>query len=406
MATDMSSISGALKRVYDNYVASQQNLKARAIDEIAKSAKKFNPGGEGFFGAINDYGNEAGGAINETEAFRTIDNEHYAQYKVSPKVIVWPIQFSGLVAKAAEADDEAFVGIVVDALDKAKDRLLKDENRQFFGLGTGVLATLAGAVTSANTSFSVDSAQYLRANMVIDIHAGTSNTRTVASVRISDVDKAANVVYASFTTAVTLGATHVLVKENVRQSSPAADGKEMMGLQGICDDGTLLTTFQNIDASANRIWRGRVIDAASANLTTDMLQRLIDDVAGLSGDEPDTLIMHRLQRRKYLDIVVPQKRYQDGDMDGGFKKLAFNGLELWLDQDCQTDSVYAIKKSLINKYEVDPLAMGGQDGSDKFLRAINQDVFQGYWRHYCNFGTSNRNAHGRIKSLAKPSGVA
>ncbi len=406
MATDMSSISGALKRVYDNYVATQQNLKARAVDEIVKSAKKYNSGGEGFFGDINDYGNESGGAITENETFRTIDNEHYAQYKVSPKVIVWPIEFSGLASKAAESDDEAFVGVVVDALDRAKERLLKDENRQFFGLGTGLLAKLGGTVTSANTTFSVDSAQYLRANMVVDIHAGASTTRTVASVRISDVDKVLNVVTASFTTAVSLTTTHQLVKENIRQSTAPSDGKEMMGLRGIVDDSTDLTTCQNIDATANSIWRGRRIDASSANLTSDLLQRLIDDVGALCGEEPDTIIMHRKQRRKYLDIVVPQKRYQDGDMDSGFKKLSFNGTELWLDIDCQDDTVYAIKKGLINKYEVDPIGMGGYEGSDKFLRRADKDVYQGFWRHYCNIGTSNRNAHGKIVSLAKPTGVA
>jgi hypothetical protein len=403
MATDLSSIAGALKRVYGNYIEKQQNLKHRAIDEISKSLKKYNAGGEGFFGAINDYGNESVGAISETESFRTIDNENYQQYKVSPKVLVAPIQFSGLVAKAADSDDEAFVSAVVDALDQARERLLKDENRQFFGLGNGLLANPAGNVASNVTSFSVDSAQYLRANMVIDIFNGA--TKTIDSKRIQDVDKVANVVYFATSLSAALITTDALVKENVRDSA-ASDGKEMMGLRGIVDDSTDLTTFQNLSASSNRIWRGRRIDASSANLTSDLLQRLIDDVMVLGGEEPDTLIMHPKQRRKYLDIVVPQKRYMDGDMDSGFKKLSFNGVELWLDIDCQDDTVYAIKKNLINKYEVAPMQMGSHDGSDQFLRAINQDVFQAYWRHYCNLGTGKRNAHGKIVSLARPTGVA
>ena len=66
----------------------------------------------------------------------------------------------------------------------------------------------------------------------------------------------------------------------------------MMGLRGIVDDGTELTTFENLSASANLIWRGRRIDASSANLTSDLLQRLLDDVMVLGGDQPDTIIMH------------------------------------------------------------------------------------------------------------------
>jgi hypothetical protein len=402
-STNLTTIAGALKRVYGDYIQNQQNLKHRAVDEIAKSARKYSADGEGFFGGINDYGNESGGAQNEDEAFRSIDSEHYQQFKVSPKVIIWPIEFTGLSAKAAEGDDESFVNAVVDALDKARERLLKDENRQFYGLGNGLLAVPAGTVASNVTSFSVDSAQYLRANMVIDIFNGA--TKTVDSKRIADVDKVANVVYFDTSLGAALAATDHIVKENIRDSAPT-DGKEMMGLRGMCDDGTDLTTFENISAATNRIWRGRRIDASSGNLTSDLLQRLVDDVAVLGGEDPDRLIMHRKQRRKYLDIVVPQKRYMDQKMDAGFQKLSFNGMELWLDDDCQDDRVYALKLSLIEKFEVAPLEMGSHDGSDKFLRVTGYDKFQAYWRHYCNLGTSKRNALGSIVSLARPSGVA
>lgn len=403
MATDLSSIAGALKRVYGNYVARQQNLEHKAIDEISKSLRKYNAGGAGFYGAINDYGNESVGAINETEAFRTIDNEDYQQFVVTPKVLVGPIEFSGLSAKAADSDEESFVAVVVDALDMARERLLKDENRQFYGIGTGALASPSAAAASNVLSFTVDSAQYLRANMVIDIFNGS--TKTVDSKRILDVDKVNNIVYFSTSIAVALVTTDVIVKENIRDSAPT-DGKEMMGLAGICDDGTELTTFENLSAAANRIWRGRRIDASSANLTSDLLQRLLDDVNVLGGENPDTLIMHPKQRRKYLDIVVPQKRYMDGSMDSGFKKLEFNGIELWLDPDCQASRVYALTRKLIEKFEVAPMEMGSHDGSDKFLRASGYDKFQAYWRHYCNFGTSKRNAHGVLVSLAVPSGVS
>jgi hypothetical protein len=402
-STNLSSVAGAVKRIYDDYVERTQNLEHRAIDTIGKSAKKYNAGGEGFFGAINDYGNESGGAINETESFRTIDSEHYQQWKVSPKVIVWPIEFSGLVAKAADGDDESFVNAVVDALDQAKERLLKDENRQFFGLGTGLLASPSGAVASDVTSFAVDTTQYLRANMVVDIYS--ASTKSVTAQRISRVDRQNNVIYFSTSLGVALNATMEIVKENIRVSAPS-DGKEMMGLRGIVDDSTDLTTFQNISAATNDDWRSVRIDAASGNLTSDLMQRLLDDVATLGGDEPDLLITHRKQRRKYLDIVTADKRYLDGKMDAGFTKLSFNGKEMILDNDCQASVMYALKKAAIRKFEVAPLEMASHDGSDQFLRIANKDAYQAYWRHYSNFGTSKRNAHGKIIGLATPSGVS
>lgn len=405
--TNLTSVAGILKRQYDDYVETQQNLKHHTIDEFAKSLKKYSPSGEGYFGSIDDYGNESVGAISEQEQFRTIDSEHYTQWKVTPKVLVAPIQFSGLVAAAAEDDVEAFASSVVDALDKARERLLKDENRQFFGLGSGILASPGGAAVTAATSFSVSSAQYLRANMVIDIFTSAGGTAKISSLRIAEVDKVNNKLIFASGIGAEIAATDVIGKENIFDSAPA-DGKEMMGLRGMVDDGTDLATFQNISTSstANLIWQSRRINAAGANLTSDLLQRLIDDVRVLGGEEPDTLIMHPVQRRKYLDIVVPQKRYMDGKMDAGYDKLTFNGLELLIDEDCQLDTVYALKKSMIRKFELKPLSMGTHDGSDVFLRLANYDKFQAYWRHYCNFGTSKRNAHGKIVGLAAQTGVA
>lgn len=403
--TNLSSIAGLLKQVYDDYVETQQNLKARAIDEIAKSLTDYSPAGQGFYGAISDYGNETVGAINEEETFRSIDAEHYAQTIVKPKINVAPIQFSGLVSKAAEGGEESFAKAVVDALDKARVRLLKDENRQFYGYGTGVLSSPTGTTASNATSFSVASTQYFRANQVIDIFTSVGGTAVVSGLRLSDVDKVAGNVFLTGTIGVALASTNVIVKQNILNSAPS-DGKEMMGLEGITDDSTLLQTFEGLDATASRIWRGRRIDAGASNLTSDLMQRLMDDIHVLGGESPDTLILHPKQRRSYLNIVVPQKRYNDGDMDTGFSKLDFNGTALWLDEDCQDDHLYAIKKSDIRKFELAPLAMASHDGSDVFLRLSNQDIFQAYWRHYANFGTNKRNSHGKIVNLAKPTGVA
>lgn len=401
--TNLSNGSGILKNIYDYYVERVQNLQTIVLDEIAKSAKKYNAAGNGFFGAINDYGNESGGAINETEQFRSIDYEHYEQWKVTPKIVVWPVEFSGLATKAAEGNEESFANMVVDAIDMARKRLRADENRQFFGIGTGLLCKPSGSVASNLTSFTVDSIQYLRNNMVVDIYSGSN--LSVSGLRVTAVDPVNSVVYLGSSVTVALTGTEQLVKQNIRVSQPT-DGKEMMGLRGIVDDGTDLTTFQNLTITGQYLWRSVRIDASAANLTSDLLQRLGDDVEMLSGDQIDFYITHHKQRRKYLDLVVPEKRFQDGSMDAGFTKLSFNGKEFILDKDCQTDTIYAGKKSALRKFEVAPLQMAGYEGSDKFLRLANYDAYQTYWYHYINMGVGKRNCFGKITNLAKPTGIS
>jgi len=402
MATDTDAVAGVLKQVYDSYVEKMQNLRHRTIDEVGKSMKKYDARGQGFYGAINDYGNESGGAQTENEAFRPIDSEHYEQWRVKPKIITWPIEFSGLSAAVAdEGDEEAFAEVVVDALDMAKERLLSDENRQFFGKGTGDLASPSTAVVSDATSFAVDSTQYLRRNMVVDIYNGS--TKTVDSKRIIKVDHQNKVIHFATSIDAELVTTDVIVKENIRDSAPA-DGKEMMGLRGIIDDGTDLATFQNLNVADIEEWQSTRIDASGANLTSDLHQRLEDDVEILGGESIDLYITHAKQRRKYLNLVVPQRRYQDGKMDAGFTELTFNGKRMLLDKDCQSNVIYGVVKKHLRKFEVKPLMIGGYGGSDKFQRVTNYDKFQSYWVHYCNYGTSKRTGLGKIVNLAVPSG--
>ncbi len=399
----MSSLTGLLKRIQEGEVVDQQNLEALSFDEFSKSGKKYNAGGKGFYGAINDYGNESVGALNETEQFRTIDSENYQQYIVVPKIMNGPIEITGLAVEASDDDVESFAEGLLKEIQGAKKRLRKDMNRQFFGAGNGTLGVPAGNVSSLATSLSVASAQYFRKNMIIDAQSNGVNS-SVSHNRITNVDKVNNVIYLTAALGASMITTDQIYKENIRVSA-SSDGKEMMGLDGMVDDSTLLTTFQGLDASALYEWRAVRISAASANLTSDLLQRLEDDVSTLGGEDPDTLISHKIQRRKYLDLVVPEKRFQDLKLDAGFSKLSFNGKEFWLDIDCQRDQVYAIKRARIYKFEVAPMAMGGLDDSGTWLRASNFDKFQAYWRQYVNMGTDKRNAHGKIVSLAVPSGI-
>lgn len=402
-SASMSSLTGLLKRIQEGEVADMQNLEALSFDEFSKSGKKYSPGGKGFFGAINDYGNESVGALNETEQFRTIDSENYQQYTVVPKIMNGPIEITGLAVEASDDDVESFAEGLLREIQGAKKRLRKDMNRQFFGYGTGALASPAAAVASNLTSFTVNSAQYLRKNMVVDGSSqGVNNS--VSHNRILNVDKVNNIVYLTSSLGVSMLTTDVLYKENIRTNA-SSDGKEMMGLDGMVDDSTLLTTFQGLDAASLYEWRAVRINASSGNLTSDLLQRLEDDVGTLGGEDPDTLITHKIQRRKYLDIVTPEKRFNDLSLDAGFSKLKFNGKEFWLDVDCQADQVYAIKRSRIHKFEVAPMAMGGIEDSGTWLRASNFDKFQAYWRQYINMGTDKRNAHGKIVSLAVPTGI-
>ena len=402
MAALKSNQSEILKNVYDKMIVEAQNLSADLLDKISKAAERPKTGGAQFVIALNDYGNESAKAINEDDDFGTTTSEHYINPVVNAKITVAPFSMSGLARAVSEGDDMAFAQVAAQEMKRSKDRLRATENRMLFGYGTGLLATQVGAVSGQ--TITVDSVQYLRVNMIIDICTAGSATETASSVKISAINPSTKVVTLVGTISSALD-TNEFVLENTRASQPS-DGKEMMGLRGICDNGTDVATFEGISVSGKPVWQATRTDASSASLTEDMLQQLIDDVAIRSGEDVDTLVTHRKQRRKALDIATPQKRYNDGSLALGHKDISFNGLSLFLDKDAQPDTIYAFPLKQLLMFEIEPIKLGREDGSDVFLRTTNTDTFQAYWRHYANFGVRKRNCFGKLVSLAVPtSGV-
>lgn len=401
MAALSSNQQEILKNVYDKMVVDAQNLKPALLEKISKAAERPALGGKGFIISVNDYGNEAAKAINENEGFGTINQEHYANPSVIAKVMIAPFEFSGLAKAISEGDDMAFAQIAAQEMKRSRDRLRATENRMLYGYGKGTLATAAADISGQTVI--VDSVQYLRLNMVVDVCATGAATEHASSVTISAINPTTKVVTFVGTVSSVVN-TDELVLENCRASA-ASDGKEAMGLRGIIDDGTDLATFQGITVSSALYWQSVRNTASSASLTEDLLQQLCDDVNIRSGQEIDTLVMHPKQRRKALELALPQKRFADGILGLGHSKIEFNGMELFLDRDCQPTTVYGFPMKELLLFEIDAPKLGREDGSDIFLRTSGYDVFQAYWRHYANFGVRRRNALGKIVSLAEPSGA-
>jgi hypothetical protein len=172
-----------------------------------------------------------------------------------------------------------------------------------------------------------------------------------------------------------------------------------MGLQGITDDQTLSTNFQGLSRATYETWRGTIVDASSAALTADMLQRSADKGERRSGQLVDTIVSNRVQRRSYLNLTIPQKRFMSEKLDAGFQVLEWNGIKWLVSFECQTDKLYMYPKRLLKKYEAYPIKLDDSNGST-LTRIPGTDTIEAYYKHYCNVGTWYPNAFVRIDNLA------
>ena len=394
-AAQLADLDGLLKRNYGDDFITQQQFDPDFLSTMPKAPEK--PEGEqgAIFLGVRMQRRQNGGAQNQGEQFRTNAVGVRKQSTVVAKVNIWAFEITNYAIALSNSATAAFFSGLDDEMADSLAAFKKDENRQCFGAGTGVLANVSGAVSNSVT-VTVDNVQYFYPGMVVDFWTAASGGTMEASGTISSISEANLTI--TMAAAISCANADVIVRQNILTGAPS-DGKEMMGLQGIADAGTLLTTFQGLLRATYAIWNGSSASAASASLTSDLLQRTADRVERKSGKTIDTIVSHRNQRRAYINLVTPLKRFQDDDLDAGFSALEWNGMRWLVSHDCQRDSIYMYPRKSVQQFEVMPIKLDDTDG--KILTRIpHTDTAEGYYKHYCNIGTRHPASVGSLNTLA------
>ncbi len=395
-ASDTSTLDGLLKRFYTKEaIVDQQQFDPDFIETLQKAPE--TPGGSTaavFFG-VRLQRRQDGGAQNQGEQFKANESGVPAQSSVVSKINIWPIELTNFLIAAGKGNDKAFMSALDSEMSDARVAGLKDGNRQAFGDGTGQLALVNGAVANSVTvTVDTPGVQYFFPGMRVDFY--NSTTPEVTNALISSISETNSTI--TLSAAVTLTDNDIIVKAGIKTSAPS-DGKEMMGLAGISDNNSLFTTFQGLSRATYDIWNGTVVDAGGASFTTDLAQRTSDKVERRSGKTVDVFWSHRNQRRSYLNLTVPKKRFMSDKMDDGFQVLEWNGFKWAVSHDCQRDSVYMFPKSAVEVFSMMPFDLDQSDG--KILKHIPRtDTVEAYYKRYENIGSRHPAAVGRLKNLA------
>lgn len=394
-ATILSDLDGLLKRHYSgDFIATQQQTDPDVLSLFSTAPEK--PGGED--GAIR-FGvrmqrRQNGGAQNQNEQFRANETGVRKQATIAAKINIWAIELTGFAITLSKAQVDAFVSGLEDEFEDALAMFKKDENRQIFGNGTGILTTVTAGVT-ASTTVTVPNVQYLFPGERIDI-VTSGGVKEASNVQITAINESTLTI--TLNQAITVSTASSLYRAQIADNAPT-DGKEMMGLRGLSDDNEDFTTFQGLSRATYTVWQGSVTDASSSQITNDLLQRMVDKGERRSGRVIDTIISHRNQRRQYLNVVTPLKRFQDDDLDSGFKALEWNGMRWLVSHDCQRDTVYGFPRKEIQKYEAFGVKLDDTGGTTVY-HIPRTDTYESYYKHYANIGTKYPASIVRLQALA------
>lgn len=392
------TLDAIYKRNYDTgsqVFTEQQNLSVYSWNKFGVSPLKPTP--QGIYMPVTMAGNEAGGAINESQAFQDPGSLNPVQPQILSRLVVWPFVLTGTAIELSQTNKQAFA-TAIDAQQKDNmSRMFSSLNRQSLGKGTGQMALAVGAGV-ASTTLIVSNAIPFRRNMRLDSYVTIGGAKEINGATVMSVNYSTNTLILNIPQTWSDGS--IIVTYTVQDGAPPG-GKELTGLQAICDTTTYSSTFEGVSVAANPEWVGNIVDAATAPVSQDLLQRAQDRGSIVGGVKPNYLISNYGQARTFLNTELQKVRYEPAVVEGGHTVLKWNDMEWLLDKDYDINEVGMYDLKYVEKFQTRDVHLSQLNGQTLY-QIVGTDKIGGYYSYYGNMGTWKRNAHTRLINLIEP----
>lgn len=363
----------------------QNNVKVLKLFE--KGTKDFDSGGNLDIPVQTAY--------NQSFAFTTVDgalpfkgSPTFSKFTVSRKLAYSQFQISGEAIRRASKEKKLAVDMLMKMQKDIRTNVSKQMERVVFGLGTGrlgvVSATNGTTTITLNASNSYDRARYIKPGMRIGVADATNSWANLGNCVVSSVNHSTQVVTVDSVPGST-AANDVLVLA-LQESGEFSYGKEIMGLGGIVDDGTLVATFQNVTRSSNSWANGNVYSNSGTlrSLTRDLIDQLIEGRelnSGIPEGESRYLICNRGILNEFITMYEGQIQMSPGSIQGGAKdgNVSYQGYNFIVATDCPYYRLYDVTPSTIKYYLDQPFAFIDKDGNvlQRDVGSSNRDNYVG-----------------------------
>lgn len=399
-STTLAVVDTILKEVYEDRIRDQLQSEVVTLKRIEKSSEgvTHEVGGKYVTFPIRTRRNHGIGARNENEALPDPRSQKYATARVGLKYLYGAVSLTGQTFELAEKNHQAFASALSQEMDGLKQTLVKDTNRQMYGVSTGVMATIPTGSAGAGFDHTVDSVQYLEIGMILDVLDSTGAVTRVEEAEVTAINTSTKVV--TFSKSFDSSNNDVVTRWR-------SYGKEKIGFKEIISD---TGTLYNINPSTEPVWKSVVNANGGVNraLSEGLMIKMVDDIRTNGGKT--TVIFTTLGvRRSYFNLLVQQRRYTNTQsFEGGFNGLAFTtdtgDIPLVADFDCQPNRMYFVNEKEIKLYEANDWSFMNRDGSN-WQRVItaegNFDAYQATMYKYCEVGTHRRNSHGLLSDITE-----
>ena len=430
--TTLTAIEDTLKFVYGEGLTNQFVDEKTTYNQFPKTGR--SPKGKGYEFGIRYARAQGIGARRESANLPDPLTGKTDTGRILPKYIYGSIRLTGPSIEAAKGDIAAFVDSLSDAIDDIYKGIVVDLNRMSCGDSFGLLGTLSEAsdALSASVAWTVTMDNDLSVSrcipgMVVDFYDGANIDQSSVASRILSVHPSTKTIemegndgtykanhpivaaqsYTIATDAVPDAAQMVRIGAREAAHATTDVSTEMMGLEGIFDDGTLLATFENITVATYPEWKANVLGNSGVNreVSIDLMLQALDLARVRGGDAPGCIRMGLGQRRKYANLLMPDVRFTPGTLQGGYETLTFSGgdgsVKMIIDPALPPNKMFFEPKGAVEKFEMTPLGWGNIDPG--MHQRAGFDEYDRFLRIYTNLGSEKRASLVLVKDLVEPS---
>lgn len=405
MAQNLTNFDEALKIDYLPVIREQLNNSSVLLTKVRRNERDVS--GKRWQ-TVAHYGRNSGvGTTSDGGSLPTAGHQSYKNPYGTLSYQYGRIQVSGPAMAASRNDKGSIVRALESEMKGTTNDLKQEVNYQLNNDGTSIRAYVNGD-PSTGTTLTVDTpgTNYLYDGMVIDILGNDDGDGATndADVTISTVDSTTEVTVSAALDAA-IDDNDYVVRANSTDGAGvlASDSYEMMGLKGIIDDSTYVTTLHNLSRSSYAWWNCSTHDnddnsGTNRDLTLDLIQDSITAVEKNGGKTNLILSSHDL-RDSYASLVVADKRHVNTlDLDGGFKALEYNGIPWVADKDVYPNTVF-----FVDTEHLQIMQMGDWDWMDKdgavLSRVSGYDAYEAVLYWYADLTTDKPRAHSFLRDV-------
>ena len=415
-AQSVTLFAAAMRNIYQDDIRSQLNDKCLFRKFRKKQRDELKLEGNGFIVALHSGRNYAGVmSTGESGLLGVAGSQSVDQLAVPFRDVKGRFGITLEVIEAAASAKAA----AIPALEFERNRLVEDierqQNRQFWGYGVGTLAvvnTTSGALTATpiinpgGVTGTVNPGRYIKVGMYVAAVTLPTTVNAAGALLVTAVDNSANTMTTGSYTPTTADA--IILASTDGSTTNTSVSKEWMGMLGIVDASTYLSTIFSLTRSSKPFFQSGVQTSVGA-LSEDLLYRAIHNQSIISGEKITDFYCGPDVTREYIKLTQSDRRYMGADLrkpdagvdNAGLETLTFSGIPITEDKDAPYGVLFGVSVphmfvAYLNEGQWEDF--GGSTG--QVLRFVsNKTDYEGVFYRMGNMYSDKGNAHFRLSGI-------